>query len=118
MAAWPASLPQSPLAGTFQTVPEATAAVFEPDVGPPRVRRRTSNAGHDMRASFAMTEAQYSTLLTFWKTTLSDGVASFTWLHPVDGTVESFAFAGRPPQIQHRTKNALVVQVALYQEPA
>jgi hypothetical protein len=52
------------------------------DVGPPKARSRVTKAVSKFQVEIVMTAAQVVTFETFYKTTLSNGALSFTWVHP------------------------------------
>ena len=110
---WPASLPQAPLLGTLQTTPEDFRSLFQPDVGPPIIRRNAFVAGESLSFSISATDAQYTTLIDFWEDTLNHGSEEFTWTHPITDVTETFQFTKRP-RITSRAGNAHRAQINLY----
>ena len=50
---------------------------------------------------FPVTNAQRATFLTFYRSTLKDGVLQFEWAHPVERTVVNWRFDPEsPPRFQ------------------
>jgi hypothetical protein len=98
MASWPSGLPQIPLmAGYEETFPD-TAIRTEMEVGPAKVRRRTSHNVRPLSVGFYLTTAQVDILDTFYSTTLSGGTLAFDHEHPRTGDAAELRFTG-PPKI-------------------
>jgi hypothetical protein len=107
---WPSTLPQKPLVdGYGEDFPENTIRT-EMEVGPAKLRRRSTAAPKKITISFLMTQIQVATFETFFNTTLSSGSLPFDWAHPRTGVTESFRFM-KPPQI--RPASGLLWKVAL-----
>ena len=70
---WPSSLPQAPLLGARQPFAD-NRIVSDVEVGPSKVRRRSTVAGGQTQYRFILTDAQARTFKIFYETTLSDGV--------------------------------------------
>ncbi|MBA5776300.1 hypothetical protein H2509_04125 [Stappia sp. F7233] len=81
-AAWPASLPQESDAHSYQEAPQRAAALFEPEVGPPIGRSRSTVTLSTASFAFVMTEAQVETFEAFYRVDLARGVLPFTIEHP------------------------------------
>lgn len=92
MPAFPATLP-GPVWGSFSEQRQRNILAFAPDVGPPKMRRRSSAVAVPASAAFLLTDAQLATFDTFFETTLKDGTLSFTWNHPHTGVSYSWIFA-------------------------
>lgn len=82
-AAWPATLPQCPILNGFSEQRQRNLAFFDPDVGPPKIRRRSTAVGVLTNLAFRMTTTQLAAFNTFFETTISDGSLPFTWAHPI-----------------------------------
>lgn len=98
MAAWPASLPQSPLLDGFRELREANVLRTSVDVGPAKVRPRYTTDLSVFAMGFVLTDAQLATFDTFYTETIFYGAEAFDWTHPRTGS----AISGRlrpPPQI-------------------
>jgi len=94
MANWP-SLP-APLINTFkETVPDNILRT-NMDRGVDKVRRRTTANARPIQFAMTLTEAQVSTLETFYVTTLGSGALEFTYVHPRTGDSVSARFAAPP----------------------
>lgn len=96
MATWPATIPQEPVAGGWDEVPDNNLAKFAPEVGREKRRRRYTGAGSTAQARFSMTDAQYATLLAFYRDDCKDGALPFTWDHPVTGETREWLFDSPP----------------------
>lgn len=79
MASWPATLPQSPLARSYQEVPPNNLLRTAMDVGPDKIRKRTTSEVRRFSFSMFFTQAQIEILDDFVQSTISGGVDSFTW---------------------------------------
>jgi len=76
--------------------PEGDVAAFGPDVGPPKLRRRTTAAYRRLSgATPILTATERATFLAFWETDLAGGVLDFTATHPFTGQTATFRSDGR-----------------------
>lgn len=90
-SAWPSNIPQCPTLGmTEQRQPNI--AGFSPDVGPPKMRRRSTAVVTVTAVTYRMNVAQLASFNTFYQTTLADGTLPFTWKHPVDQLTYTWMF--------------------------
>ena len=78
---WPATLP-SPSPDGYGERPGAGPLRTEMEVGPPKVRRRTTTVVRQFDINLELTKAQIATLDTFYVTTLAGGVTEFDWTNP------------------------------------
>ena len=100
-AAWPSTIPQGPIYGGFTEVRQRNVASFSPDVGPPKMRRRSTAVGVNTQATFQFSDTDLATFNTFFETTLVDGTLPFTWTHPVTAVSYTWMFApDQAPQIE------------------
>ncbi len=84
---WPVTLPQKPVVGGWSRTPQDNRVVFQPDVGPPIVRRRATVRAHNYEATFpVITDAQLVIFDAFFETDLADGSLHYLWFDPVSGT--------------------------------
>lgn len=85
---WPGTLPTGPNASSYSETPGTNILRSPMDAGPAKMRRRGVRPD-TLGVSYAMTDAQVSTLKTFVETTIQ-GTARFGWPHPRTGaTVEA-----------------------------
>lgn len=79
---WPSTLPKAlRLSGLSNSLPNQTIR-SQMDIGPAKVRRRTTAAIEPISGSIVLTEAQTETLDLFFLSTLKGGALSFNWTHP------------------------------------
>lgn len=111
--AWPLTLPQAPLAGSYTQQLQDNVLRGPAEAGAEGQRRRRFTATAKT-VSFAMnmTAAQLATLETFYKTTLGGGVLRFTFEDPVTGTTKEFSFE-EPYQAQHVSADIFRVSMTL-----
>lgn len=83
-AVWPASLPGI-LDGTLNVTASRTWVDDHAEVGAVRRRARFTRALERFSFLLRVSSAELSVLDTFFQTTLSNGVASFSWTHPQTG---------------------------------
>lgn len=120
MTAWPASLPQTPLAEDWSGGPQRNKVTFKPEIGATIDRRRGSAAGYTFSGTFApLTDAQLTAFLTFFHTTLVDGTLPFTWADPVNGTTYNWKFTDDDPPFTIKTYRADLhtLAVKLFRKP-
>ncbi|MEZ0260292.1 MAG: hypothetical protein ACAH80_04740 [Alphaproteobacteria bacterium] len=96
MAAWPETLPQSPLIDGFRETPANTALRTEMDTGPAKLRQRTTAATATLSLTFIISTVQLATLDSFYADTLQGGTLSFDFTHPVTGETVNCRFR-QPP---------------------
>jgi hypothetical protein len=91
MATWPSTLPIT--RDSFKESPPNRVIRSNMDVGPDKVRRRSSNAPRPVSLSLFLTSAQLATFDTFY---LENDAYSFTFTHPRTGLVVSARFTSEP----------------------
>jgi hypothetical protein len=79
--AWPETLPQCLLIGYSEKLGD-NLAEYQPDIGPPISRRRSSAAVRPLSGAMRMTRAQIAILETFFEVTLDQGALPFTFPDP------------------------------------
>lgn len=78
MPTWPAGLPQELPLGGRESEPDMLLR-SDMDAGPAKLRRRFSAAPRPFQMELAISDAQRTTLRTFYGTTLLGGALSFDW---------------------------------------
>jgi hypothetical protein len=116
---WPATLPQCPILNGFSEQRQRNLAAFQPDVGPPKARRRSTAASVRTNVAFRMTNTQILAFNTFFETTLADGSLPFDWLHPVTKVNYTWMFdTGDAPVLDRMTPKTYRVTFNLLRLPA
>ncbi len=95
MVDYPASLP-APLVSDFIEETPDFAIRTDMDAGIAKVRRRFTAISTPIQFGLVLTEAQASTLDTFYRTTTSGGTVEFNMAHPRTGTVVTCRFTAPP----------------------
>lgn len=99
MITWPLALPQCPLRGTPTRQPKSNVIAFGTEIGPGKVRRRSSAGGVSTGATYLMTGAQLGILEAFYGDDLADGSLSFRMSDPISGADADWRFSpGQPWQ--------------------
>lgn len=96
MDVWPVSLQQRLNTTSFEVRVGKTTVRTDMDVGPAKVRSRFTDAVDVYICSVDLDYADYSTFLTFYKTTLNNGVNQFTFIDPFTLVSTAFRFAEDP----------------------
>ncbi len=112
MPAWPVSLPQRPLANSFQEQAPDLLLRSQMDQGPDKTRQRYTAGVRNMQMQMTLTAAQVETLDNFFINDLSGGAAKFDWVHPRTAAAETFRFT-EPPNYSQLTKGAYSVSLNL-----
>jgi hypothetical protein len=112
MPTWPTTLSQCPIIGWTES-PLSNVVEFDPDVGAPRRRRRSTLAGYEVGVQYRMTKADLATLWTFWETDLVDGVFEFDWPHPRYNGALRKAYVMEAPAVSQLTNNIYIVALAV-----
>jgi hypothetical protein len=93
---WPPSLPETPLLRGFsQKESDNDILRSEMGVGPAKVRLRSTANVSNNQSSILITDAQKTTLQTFYGTTLLK-VKRFDWTDQLTGVTEEFRFVSAP----------------------
>lgn len=112
MPTWPTSLPCYPINGTFSETPQRNVVKFQPEIGPAKMRRRSTANGSVASASYKMSKAQYEDFISFYQDDLKDGSLPFEMKHPVTDTLYDWQFESEP-EITQQTRNMQMVNVSL-----
>lgn len=114
MPTWPTtgSFPQCPLPGSWQRDRAPNLLTFEPDVGPPLVRRRSTVSTLNVSFAIVITTAQLATLDTFFESDCGEGSIPFDWKNPETGATEQWSFVD-PPSVQKPFRDKYQVQIVL-----
>ncbi len=112
MATWPASLPQYVLVEGYSEAPPQNTIRTSMDVGPPKMRRRSTAAVRPITGNQHMNKTQVAALDTFYVTTLNSGVDQFDWVHPRTQSAVDFRFTA-PPQYESLGGTAWMVTLSL-----
>lgn len=112
MPQWPLALVQCPILGWKEQALE-NVIEFDPDVGPPRRRRRSTLAGYQVSVQYRLSKAQLATFWSFWEVGLRDGVLEFDWPHPRYNGALRKAYIMGPPQISQATNNLYIVALTV-----
>lgn len=94
---WPGTLPSAPLLDAFQAQPKLNLISFGTEVGPGKVRRRSTARVMVEQLAFNLTTAERDAFVTFFQTTLKDGALSFSLTDPLSGVSKSFRFEPNDP---------------------
>jgi hypothetical protein len=68
------------------------------DIGPAKLRRRTTRPVDFYSCSINLYQSDYSTFTTFFNTTLNGGITPFDFIDPFSGVLTTFRFK-QPPQV-------------------
>ena len=93
MINWPASLPQSFLALSFQEKGPNNIIRTSMDSGPAKTRRRFTATTTPIEGSMIMTVAQFITFKSFFNSTIEDGALAFDMPDDVDGGTMTVKFS-------------------------
>ena len=96
MAAWPSTLPQSPLAKSLSETTPNDLIRTKMDVGPDKIRRRSTAGIRRFGMSIFMTKAQVQILDDFIQSTLNGGTDTFTWINHRTDAAATLRFISLP----------------------
>lgn len=98
MPAWPNTLPQYvQSAGYSEGLPQQTIE-SQVDAGPPKVRRRFTNAFRPLQMTIFCTTAQAGAFEDFYLDDCKGGSVDFTWKNPRTQAAATFRWRNPPPQ--------------------
>lgn len=86
VSAWPSTLPQRFGAESYSRDPGDGRLRSKTEMGPGKVRRRSSSVPDVITGSMEMTQTQLVALRTFVSSTLSGGALAFTFPDPEGGS--------------------------------
>src|SRR5689334_807629 len=92
MPTWPGTLPTKPQRNSFRYGAVSNVISFGTDVGPGKVRRRSTARIKKATGAFWMTEAQLATFQSFFEVDLKDGALAFDWPDPITAVTASWRF--------------------------
>lgn len=92
MPTWPGTLPTALMIAGLQRTPQANVISFGTEVGPGKVRRRSTARTETIVGSIIVTATQYATFQSFFQDDLQDGALAFDWTDPLDDSTCSFRF--------------------------
>lgn len=105
VASWPLTLPQYVLTDGYGSAFGDGRLRTQPDIGPSKVRSRSSAMPQPLQGRMIMTTVQVGLLRTFIETTLLKGTQPFTFPDPLTCAPVLVRFADRMPswsQFAHR----------------
>lgn len=82
---WPSTLPQELLISGHKETAAANTLRTPMDVGPAKVRRRSTAAVMPLEGQIKITKSQLETFKAFFHDDLLDGSLRFSWVLPSDG---------------------------------
>jgi hypothetical protein len=115
MAAWPGTLPEFFQVGGFVEIGADNVIRSPMDVGPDKLRLRTTASTRRHTGNMWLTTAQYTALRTFFETTQSYGALSFT-MDDAHGVNKTFRFLN-PPRYNTVGPNNWQVKLDLEEMP-
>jgi hypothetical protein len=94
---WPTTLPQTPMMRGFGETPGDNVIRTSMDVGPPKLRRRSTAVPRNFTLVIRCTTAQIDILDDFFTGDCRDGSLPFDWKHPRTGGAATYVW-GAPPK--------------------
>lgn len=96
---FPASLQDKFNEAGFQHEYANTSLTSSVDAGIPKVRQRYTQGSDNFRGTIELEKDDYTTLETFYKTTLAGGTKTFNYDHPITQVVTEFQFVSPPSMV-------------------
>lgn len=93
---WPASLQQKLNSSGFEMIPGNPTIRSDMDTGPAKVRSRYTDAIDVYRASILLDFSEHDDFMTFYKTSLNNGVNTFEFTDPFTEQTAIFRFIESP----------------------
>src|SRR5262245_1456135 len=107
-ASWPLSLPTGFLAGTDKQTGEDNLLRSQMDIGPAKVRRRTTAGAGSLEGTLYLDQSQFDTFMQFWRQTTRSGALAFTFY----GTV-LLRFRQAPTWVNERMASGMHYRVTI-----
>lgn len=111
MPSWPSDLPP-PFTGTVKTSTPKNIIRTSMEVGPAKVRRRTTADVAPLSFSMRLEESLLTVFDTFYLVTCASGALSFDYTHPISGDAVTARFVGEQG-VQHISGDVYDVSVSL-----
>lgn len=99
METWPATINEKVLQDGFSQTQRPNTIRTTIDAGIDKLRRRYTTPIRNVRVAMYLTFAQYSTLETFYNTTLQGGVLSFEFPDPATDVDHEYRFLSPPTYV-------------------
>ncbi|RTL05625.1 hypothetical protein EKK58_07505 [Candidatus Dependentiae bacterium] len=93
---WPATIQDKLERDNFALEKGSTVIRTQMDVGPYKVRRRSTRPIDVLTGSIYLTASEWAVFETFYDTTINGGVTPFELPHPITGALTVFRFAAEP----------------------
>lgn len=93
---WPTSLQSTLNEDSFSVNIGETTIRTDMDIGPAKVRRRTTRPIDSYSCSINIFQTDYLTMTQFYNTTLNGGVTPFEFVDPITGLLTVFRFLKAP----------------------
>ena len=93
MNSWPESLPQIPDQSGYSEQPVDDVLRTDTEIGPAKVRARTTATPTNLSLTMALTATQCATFDTFYR---ANRALSWSWKHPRTQVSATFRFRGSP----------------------
>lgn len=115
MVDWPATLPQSPLLDGYSEKTKDNTLRSQNDIGPPKMRPRSTAYTEDISLRFILTYSQKADLDTFYKTTLRGGALTYEWQGPTDSAKKTYSMTA--PEYTPASANKWYVAIQVMRHP-
>lgn len=93
---WPLALQQNVNQAGFQESFGETTIRSNNDIGPVKVRRRSTRPIDTYTTNILVTASEYSVFKTFYNTTINGGSGTFTFNHPITGVLSEWRMSTPP----------------------
>lgn len=93
---WPVSLPQSPLAGSFNVEYPDNVIATQMSSGASKRRLRDTAMPVTVSLTFRMNSVEFAAFDDWFKNTNKFGVNKFMWQSPLESTPSTYRIAGKP----------------------
>ena len=111
---WPTSLPQRLRRDGYQEQLAEGTIRTQMDEGPDKVRKLPTFDYDEVSGSVLVTDAQWQTLRTFYRTTTKGGSLAFEWVDMTDtDTTVTYRFKSPPVAGTHQHSQLLLVRLQL-----
>lgn len=114
-APWPSQLQKVFNADTFRETLPDNVIRSDVDVGPQKLRRRTTSAVTPITAGIFLPIEHYQTLKDFYEVDCAGGVLPFELEHPITGDLEEFRFRA-PPDLSPLNRSGIYYVINLQLE--
>lgn len=113
----PSGMRLCPILGTWQETIQPNKVAFQPELGPPKLRRRGTARTYPTSFSVSLSRLERGSFWNWYRDDLIDGVLPFIMAHPYEQVAFDWQFRDEPSE-QWNGPNIYILGLSLFRLPA